>query len=72
MINNALFCLDSVYSLLWHQCMHEPCVFVCVHVKECVQGRHEVTAGRCLSASLGSLSTDYGDGSRKRLAREGE
>lgn len=45
---------------------------VCVHMKECVQGRREVTAGRCLSASLGSLSTDYGDDSRERTAREGE
>lgn len=37
-----------------------------------MQGRCEVTAGRCLSASLGSLGTDYGDDSQEKIARERE
>lgn len=39
--------------------------------KERVQGRREVTAGRRLSASHGSLGTDCGEDSQEGGVREG-
>lgn len=39
--------------------------------KDGVQGRREVTAGRHLSASHGSLGTDYGEDSQERVVKEG-
>lgn len=49
------------------------CGFVRVRVdeKECVQGWREVTAGRRLSASHGSLGTDCGEDNQERGVREG-
>lgn len=45
---------------------------VCVWEKEWAQGRREVTAGRRLSASHGSLGTDCGEDGQERGVREKE